>query len=396
MKKIILVAGGTGGHFFAATAIGEELISRGYEVHLITDLRCQKYIIPLPKLTFHIIDLKRYPTSSLQKIRFFIALLASVYKSIRLLYTLKASVVVGFGGYPVVSSMFAALYLRMPIIIHEQNSYLGKVNKFFAKFATKIALAYEQTKNLPNTLKNKPVITGGVVRESIRDIDEYVIARSGKATTRQSREKLVLLDNVLPDSHGAKERLTMTDSRAGDNIFRIFIFGGSQGAKIFSELLPRSIKFLIQKHPELKLHITQQAAKDDQVEIKKIYSQLNIRYELAEFFEDIAHRYQNTDLVISRAGASTIEELTYIGMPAIFIPLPIASENHQFYNAKLLEDAGAGWCMEQVGISEVKLADKILMLIKNRNMLARASKNLLKRKKEGHRLLSDLIEEVVN
>lgn len=388
MKKIILVAGGTGGHFFAAAAIGEELISRGYEVHFITDLRCQKYITPDLKLTFHVIDLKRYSKSSLQKIKFFVALLGSVLKSVKLLHSLKPSVIVGFGGYPVVSSLFAAMWLRIPIIIHEQNSYFGKVNKFFAKFATKIALAYEQTKNLPDILKNKIVITGGVVRASIRDIlfvkEECHSRLCGNDIEGMWKNHVTTL--VKPRN----------DKLFTNNIFRIFIFGGSQGAKLFSELLPTSIKLLMQKHSELKLHIIQQATREDQEKIKKIYSKLNISYELAEFFDDIAHRYQNTDLVISRAGASTIEELTYIGLPAIFIPLPTATENHQFHNAKLLEDAGAGWCMEQSDISEEKLADKILLLIKNRNMLELVAKNLLKRKKEGHKLLSDLIEEAIN
>ncbi|MCC8369452.1 MAG: undecaprenyldiphospho-muramoylpentapeptide beta-N-acetylglucosaminyltransferase [Rickettsia endosymbiont of Oxypoda opaca] len=388
MKKIILVAGGTGGHFFAAAAIGEELISRGYEVHLITDLRCQKYITPDLKLTFHVIDLKRYSKSSLQKIKFFVALFRSVLKSVKLLHSLKPSVVVGFGGYPVVSSLFAAMWLRIPVIIHEQNSYFGKVNKFFAKFAAKIALAYEKTKNLPDILKNKIVITGGVVRASIRDIllvkEELAVSFRGLTTESSFCIKYSLDPVVKPRND------------KNSNTFRIFIFGGSQGAKIFSELLPASIKLLMQKHSELRLYIVQQATNEDQEKIKKIYSKLNISYELAEFFDDIAYRYQNTDLVISRAGASTIEELTYIGLPAIFIPLPTATENHQFHNAKLLEDAGAGWCMEQSDISEEKLADKILLLIKNRNMLEQATKNLLKRKKAGHKLLSDLIEEAVN
>ncbi|MFY9589698.1 undecaprenyldiphospho-muramoylpentapeptide beta-N-acetylglucosaminyltransferase [Rickettsia endosymbiont of Halotydeus destructor] len=430
MKKIILVAGGTGGHFFVAKAIGEELITRGYEVHFITDLRCQKYIpnseikcteaishglvsspikyrlraltnqitpvhfnlgigrIQKAKLTFHIIDLKRYSASSLQKIRFFIALFRSVLKSVKLLHSLKPSVVVGFGGYPVVSSMFAAMWLRIPIIIHEQNSYLGKVNKFFAKFATKIALSYEQTKNLTNISENKIVITGGIVRESIRNINRYGVTKSGEAMTWQPRGLLIKsLDSVVKPRN---DKIF-----ASNDTFRIFIFGGSQGARIFSELLPAGIKLLMQKHPKLKLHIVQQAASDDQAEIKKIYSKLNISYKLAEFFDDIAHQYQNTDLVISRAGASTIEELTYIGLPAILIPLPTAADNHQYYNAKLLEDAGAGWCMAQSDTSEEKLADKILMLIKNPGMLEQASQNLLKRKKVGHKFLSDLIEEIV-
>lgn len=355
MKKIVLVAGGTGGHFFPAVALGEELTKRGYEVHFITDLRCQKYINHNIKLNFHILDLKRCTNI----FSFIPELSLAILKAIKLLYSIKPSAILGFGGYPVVSSMFAAILLRIPIIIHEQNSCFGKVNSFFAPFAKKIAISYEHVKNLPKYAKDKIVVTGGVVRKNIRK-----------------------LTNI---------KLTKSSEKA----FRIFIFGGSQGAKLFSELIPASIEILIQKQPELKLHITQQSALSDQNKVKKIYSKLNITYELDEFFEDMPTRYQNADLVISRAGASTIEELTYIGMPSIFIPLPSAADNHQYYNAQLVEKAGAGWCLEQNNISAEKLADKILELINNPKLLKQTTENLLKRKKEGHELLSDLIEKVI-
>jgi len=352
MKKILLVAGGTGGHFFPAVAVGEELVKRNYEVHFITDLRCKKYIDPNTEIRFHVLDLKR-PKSILV---FLPSLSIAVFKAIKLLYSLVPSAVVGFGGYPVIASMFAAIFLRIPIIIHEQNSYFGKVNRFFANFAKKIAVSYKDTKNLPSIVKNKIVVTGGIVRRNIREL---------KVVNKQSEP------------------------------FRIFIFGGSQGAKLFSELIPDSIKILMQKQPELKLHIVQQAALNDQAKIEDIYLKLNITYKLAEFFNDMALQYQNADLVISRSGASTIEELTYVGLPAIFIPLPSAADNHQYHNTKLLEDEKCGWCMKQDDISSVKLADKIFDLVSNPKILKNTSQNLLKRKKEGHKLLSDLIEKVI-
>ncbi|EER21564.1 MULTISPECIES: undecaprenyldiphospho-muramoylpentapeptide beta-N-acetylglucosaminyltransferase [spotted fever group] len=377
MKKIILVAGGTGGHFFSAVALGEELVKRGYEVHFITDLRCKKYIKQDMKVIFHILDLKRSGNIFLFLPRLSIAVL----KAIRLLYNIRSSAIIGFGGYPVIAPMFAAIFLRVPIIIHEQNSYLGKVNKFFASFTKKIAISYEKIKNLPEFAKSKIVVTGGVVRENIRDI----MSPRGLTTWSSGFIKDFLDPMVKPRG----------DKPSTDNIFTIFIFGGSQGAKLFSELIPASIQILMQKQPGLELNIIQQAALDDQVKIKDIYSKLNINYEFAEFFENMALQYKEADLVISRAGASTIEELTYIGLPAIFIPLPSAADNHQYYNAKLLEDKKAGWCLEQNNISAGKLADKILDLISNPKILEDASQNLLKRRKEGHKLLSNLIEEVI-
>ncbi|HJD55732.1 MAG TPA: undecaprenyldiphospho-muramoylpentapeptide beta-N-acetylglucosaminyltransferase [Rickettsia endosymbiont of Pyrocoelia pectoralis] len=363
MKKIVLVAGGTGGHFFPAVALGEELTKRGYEVHFITDLRCQKYINHNIKLNFHVLDLKRFTNI----FSFIPELSLAILKAVKLLFSLKPAAIIGFGGYPVVASMFAAILLRVPIIIHEQNSCFGKVNRFFAPFAKKIAISYEHVKNLPKYTKDKIVITGGMVRKDIRVLS--------------SVKRMYSLDPV--------------DKPRGDKLSNIFIFGGSQGAKLFSELIPAAIEILMQKQPELKLHITQQSALIDQIKVKEIYSKLNITYELAEFFEDMPNRYQNADLVISRAGASTIEELTYIGMSSIFIPLPSAADNHQYYNAKLLEDAEAGWCLEQNSISAAQLADKILELINDPKLLKQTTENLLKRKKEGHKLLSDLIEKVI-
>ncbi|EOB09778.1 UDP-N-acetylglucosamine--N-acetylmuramyl-(pentapeptide) pyrophosphoryl-undecaprenol N-acetylglucosamine transferase [Rickettsia prowazekii str. GvF12] len=370
MKKIILVAGGTGGHFFPAVALGEELIKRGYIVHFITDLRCKKYINKDMKIIFHILNLKRF-----SNIFLFLPILSITFlKSIRLIYNIKCCVIIGFGGYPVIAPMFAAIFLRIPIIIHEQNSYLGKVNKFFARFAKKIATSYEDIKNLPEFAKSKIVLTGGIVRKNIRELDSFMYSVSQHSLTKLTQTALTNTFNPLVKGRN--------DEFANSNIFTIFIFGGSQGAKLFSELIPASIKILMKKQPSLELNIIQQAALDHQVKIKDIYSKLNITYEFAEFFDNIALQYKVANLVISRAGASTIEELTYIGLPAIFIPLPSAADNHQYYNAKLLEDNKAGWCLEQNNISSEKLADKILDLISNRQLLEDASQNLLNRKKK--------------
>ncbi len=196
MKKIILVAGGTGGHFFPAVALGEELLKRGYEVHFITDLRCQKYINQNMGLIFHILDLKRSSNIFL----FLPNLSIAILKAIKLLYNIRSSAIIGFGSYPVISSIFAAVFLRVPIIIHEQNSYLGKVNKFFASFAKKIAISYEDVKNLPEFVKNKIVVTGGIVRENIRELDSVVYSVSPRGLITGSKK--IKKDWIPWSSHG--------------------------------------------------------------------------------------------------------------------------------------------------------------------------------------------------
>jgi UDP-N-acetylglucosamine--N-acetylmuramyl-(pentapeptide) pyrophosphoryl-undecaprenol N-acetylglucosamine transferase len=358
MKKIIVAGGGTAGHLFPAIALGEELTKRGYQLHLITDIRCKKYLTPNITLTSHILNFRLPPRGLLNKLKFIISLLLVILKSLLLLVKIKPSAIIGFGGYPTFPPLLVAILLNIPIIIYEQNCFIGKANRFFLRFAKKIALAYQETKNCDNINPDKIVMIGNIIRTSIKSLN--------------------------------------VKNNFNNDIFRIFVFGGSQSAKIFSNLIPQIIKILLQLDPNIKLHITQQAPLEDHYFIAKTYDELNISYKLGDFFDDMDQQYQNHQLVISRAGASTIAELSYIGFPAIFIPLPSASENHQFYNAKALEDSGAGWCFEQDKISPEKLADKILLLIKNRDILVRASYELLKRKNDGSKILSDTIEAVIN
>lgn len=253
--------------------------------------------------------------------------------------------------------MLAALFLRIPIIIYEQNAFIGKTNKFFLKYAKKIVLASPETKNIDDTINDKKLVIGNIVRESVKKLAEK--------------------------------------NDFSHQPFRILIFGGSQGAKIFSSLIPEVIRKLILENPDIKIEVTQQASLEDQANIVKIYNQLGISYKLSDFFNNIDQQYSNHELVISRAGAATISEISYIGLPAIFIPLPSAADNHQFYNAKALEDSGAGWCFEQDTISVEKLANQILEVIRNRDILTQVSSNLLQKKNDGSKILASIIERMI-
>lgn len=358
MKSIIVTGGGTGGHLFPAIALGDELMALNYETHLITDIRCAKYLTSDLRLIPHVINFRLLSNSIVGKIGLLLSLVYITFKLMILLSRIKPAAIIGFGGYPTFPPLLAALFLRIPIVIYEQNAFIGKTNKFFLKFAAKIALAYQETKGIENITNDKKVIIGSIIRESVK--------------------KLTIKDNFTHQP------------------FRIFIFGGSQGAKIFSILIPEVIKKLILENPDIKISVTQQASIEDQVNIDKIYKDLGISYKLAVFFNDMDRQYANHELVISRAGAATISELSYIGLPGIFIPLPSAADNHQFYNAKALEDNGAGWCFEQKAISVEKLANQILLVIKNRDILTQVSSNLLKRKNDGSKILADILERMIS
>lgn len=357
MKRVIISAGGTGGHLFPAISAAEELDIRGYDVHLITDLRGYKYLNDDIRFKVHIVDIYISNSNLLAFIKSMIRLGLAVLKSIKLVYQINPSITIGFGGYQTFAPVFASLVLFKPIVIHEQNSFIGKSNRFFSKFAKKIALSYKETVNICDKYKEQVIVTGDIVRSNIKN---------------------------LPPKKTFKSQ-----------VFHILIFGGSQGAKIFSTLIPESIKLLITNHPNIHIHITQQVSKADQEEVKKIYNSLGVDSEISEFFHDMDKKYDRSQLVISRSGATTIAELTYIGLPAIFIPYIYAAENHQLYNAKNVEKIGASWCFEQNKVTPFELSEKIFELINDRKLLEIASSSLLTRKSDGVKVLSDTIEKII-
>ncbi|MGI4776340.1 MAG: undecaprenyldiphospho-muramoylpentapeptide beta-N-acetylglucosaminyltransferase [Janthinobacterium lividum] len=359
MKNIILNAGGTGGHFFSAIAIGEELIKRGINVHLITDLRCKKYIDQdLVSLTAHIVDVRIKNSSVLSKIRFLFELLLATSKALLILYKIRPSLMLSFGGYPTIPGLIAAVILRIPILIHEQNCYMGKINRIFSKVAKAVALSYPGTK-IEKKIKNKIIVTGDLIRKNILNL-------------------------------GKKNDFD-------ESIFSIFIFAGSQGAKIFSSLIPLAIAELSKLAPDTNINITQQALYEDQTRISEIYYKIpNISFKLAEFFHDMPSQYSKAQLAVCRAGASTIAELTATGLPAILIPFPYASEDHQYFNAKAIEKLGGGWCFKQSEITPEILGCKIFQLISDRSILQQASSKLQQRKSDGVNILADTVKKIIS
>mgnify|MGYP001145265340 CR=1 FL=1 len=358
MTKIILLsAGGTGGHFFPAIALAEELQKTNCKIHLITDKRCEKYLSTDAKLESHIVNLHIKISGIVNKIRSAFQLITACIKTLFLMIRIKPDVVIGFGGYPTFPSLLAAKALHIPIILHEQNCLLGKSNHFFASSAKLIALSYQETANIDKSLKKKITITGDIVRSSIKKLPQK--------------------------------------KNFNSQIFHLFIFGGSQGAKIFSSLIPEAIEILLKQHPDIQLFITQQASKDQQVELAKRYDKLGVKHELSDFFYMMHEIYNKSQLVISRSGASTIAELTSIGLPAIFIPLPDAAEDHQYFNAKAIADNDAGWYFRQNDALAEKLAAKLAKLIADRTLLQNASNKLIARKNDGAKNLAATVLKIM-
>ncbi len=356
-KSIVLAAGGTGGHLFPALALAEEFENADIDVHLITDLRCKKYLPAKQQIKPHIFDFHLKMTGLANKVISLWRLSNVCIKTLLLIGRLKPDIIIGFGGYTSFPSLLAAMVLRIPFIVQEQNCFLGKSNRLFAKSARIIALSYKETSNVSIYDNRKVVITGDLVRSSIRNLP---------------------IKNTFDNEE-----------------FRLFIFGGSQGAKVFSQIIPEAITELLKLNPGLKIHITQQVSQDDQKELSTIYYQLGIKYLLSPFFHNMAEIYSETDLVISRSGASTVAELANVGIPAIFIPFPYAMEDHQYFNAMAIENSKAGWCFRQEDVTTHILAQKIYELVANRTMLKEASKNLLNRKNNGAKYLADTVLKII-
>lgn len=320
-KLIVLTAGGTGGHVYPAEALATELENRGYEVMLFTDARgLNNYKGKLGEIENKAICSGSVVGKSLvTKICSLFKVGLGVLQAGFFLARQRPQCVVGFGGYASFPTAVAAIGLRIPLVIHEQNSVMSRTNRLLARFATLVAQSFRQVKNSP--AKVKTILSGMPVREKIAELhqQEYKASKLG-------------------------EKLT------------IIVLGGSQGAKIFAEIVPQAIQ-LLDKSLQQNLMVYQQCRKGEEESLKAKYQNLAAEVGINSFFENMPELYQQAQLVISRAGASSVYEIAAAGLPAILVPLPTAADNHQYYNAKEFAVAGAGILLEQENFSAAKLKE---------------------------------------
>ena len=359
-RVIVLAAGGTGGHLFPAQALAEELGRRGYEIHLITDSRVREYgadfpatrIYDVPSATISLKSPWRVPQRAWKLWRGY-----EISKTI--LLQLRPQVVVGFGGYPSFPPVAAAARLRIPLVLHEANAVMGRANMAMARWATAIASSFPRIANLPAPLKGKVQLTGNPVREQV----------------------LKLAGSAYP--HAGPEET-----------FRILVFGGSQGAKFFSDIMPAAAADL--PGPlRRKLTIVQQCRPEEVETVKSKYDELGIDSEVQGFFTDLPKKMAAAHLVIARSGASTVAELAAIGRPAILVPLPHAVDNDQLRNAEGFTAAGGGWLMAQGELTAERLAATIMHLRYHEGDLAEAARAALEQgRPDAASRLAELVEKL--
>lgn len=357
---IVLAAGGTGGHMFPAIALAEELIARGRAVLLATDARGVDYGKQLAGL-----DRRVVPSASpargglVGKALFLVTMMRGAWAAGRLLRRERAAGAVGFGGYASFPACFMAARQDRPIVLHEQNGYLGLANRKLARHAAAIALGFREVAGIPAT-DAKQALTGNPVRPAF-------IALHGKPYP----------------------------APAPGGPLNLLVLGGSQGARIFSEVLPAAVERLAAAD-RARLSLVQQCRPEDIEAVRADYRRIGVAATLESFFDDVPARMAAAHLVIARAGASTVTEVLTAGRPAIFVPYPHAADDHQTYNARAVETEGAGWRVANADFTAETVAARLGELLRDPAQLAPvATKASAAAVPDAAKRLADLVEDVM-
>ncbi|AUH34040.1 undecaprenyldiphospho-muramoylpentapeptide beta-N-acetylglucosaminyltransferase [Paracoccus tegillarcae] len=356
-RLALIAAGGTGGHMFPAQALAEVLLAEGWRVRLSTDDRGARYATGFPEAV------ERSVVSSATTARGGLAgklaapfrIAAGVLAARKSFRTDRPDIVVGFGGYPTIPAMAAALTSRVPRMIHEQNGVMGRVNTAFARRVDAVACGTWPTE-LPDGVDG--VHTGNPVRATVRD------------------------------------RAAAPYVPPGAGPIHITIIGGSQGARVLSDIVPAAIADLpADLRPRLR--IAHQARKEDHDRVVAAYSQAGVTAEVRHFFDDVPERFARSQLIVARSGASTIADLTVIGRPSILIPLPTATGDHQTANARPLADADAALMLPESVLDGESLTRDMLSIISDPARASRmAAAALSLGRPDAARRLYDLVTEL--
>lgn len=357
---IVIAAGGTGGHLFPGQALAQELRRRGRHIVLMTDERVQRFDRLFPDADIYAVPSATPSGKGLVGlVRATPAILAGIATAFGILGRVKPAVVIGFGGYPTLPPVAGALLRGIPTCVHEQNAVLGRVNKLVAPHVQAIASTFAAPKFLRLKDHGKLVITGNPVRDA------------------------VIAQGNVP--YGSLE---------SDAALHVLVFGGSQGARVMSDVVPGALMRL-PDHLKSRLRVVQQCRPEDMERVRGIYDAAAIHVELESFFDDMPARIARAHLVIGRSGASTVAELTVIGRPAILVPLPHSLDNDQKANAEKLASVGSAWMIEQKDFTEDFLAARLVTLFSSPAMLREAAQAA---KSQGQpdavKRLADLVESL--
>ncbi|NQV60039.1 MAG: undecaprenyldiphospho-muramoylpentapeptide beta-N-acetylglucosaminyltransferase [Alphaproteobacteria bacterium] len=328
MGPIMLAAGGTGGHVFPAQALAAELDRRGRAVDIVTDRRGDDFSSRFPGRTVHrITSATPSGRAGLGKVMALARIALGTIQARRLIRRVDPTAVVGFGGYPSLPTMLAAISLSVPRVVHEQNAVLGRVNRLIACRVDAIATSFPATKGLPRACREPKLVTGNPVRADILALAEQAYR-----------------------------------APAPDGPFQLLIFGGSQGARRFSEVIPQTLLALAPDQRQ-RLRVVQQCREEDLEAVRQIYAKAGIEAETAAFFTDLPARLAAAHLVIARSGAGTVSELAAAGRPSVLVPYAHATDDHQTSNARVLSAVGGAWLLPEADLTVPALAALLAKLM---------------------------------
>ncbi len=335
----VIAAGGTGGHMFPAQALAEALIAQGWRVKLSTDVRGARYAGGFPdaveRSQIASATFARGGIGAKLAAPFVIAGGIAMAKA-RMLAD-RPAVVVGFGGYPTIPALTAAYVLRIPCMIHEQNGILGKVNRLFARRVNAVACGAWPTALPAGVLGHH---TGNPVRQAVRE-------RAGAGY-------------IAP----------------GDYPMELLVIGGSQGARILSDVVPEAVA-LLPSSLTSNIRLAHQARAEDVDRVTGYYAEIGIKADVQPFFDDVPRRIAEAQLVISRAGASSVADLSVIGRPSILVPFAAATADHQTANARGLVEAEAAILIPERKLAPETLASEIERILTNPQAADAMARNAL-------------------
>ncbi|MGN0903175.1 MAG: undecaprenyldiphospho-muramoylpentapeptide beta-N-acetylglucosaminyltransferase [Succinivibrio sp.] len=331
LKKVLIMAGGTGGHVFPAIAIAQKLKEQGCQIlWLGTRGRMEEQLVPKHGFDIRYIDVKGVRRNGIKtKLKAPFMVFHAVLQALSVIKEFKPDVVLGMGGYASGPGGVAAFIKRIPLILHEQNAAAGMTNKLLFRLARKVLLGF------PGAFTGKKVtIVGNPVRESILKVHEKRNAQTPDAPVR------------------------------------ISIVGGSLGARALNELVPDALK----NFSSSQIEVVHQCGKGNSEKVKALYNGSAFRYQVSDFVDDMDDLYSKTDLMICRAGALTVAEVTCAGIPALFVPLPTAVDDHQTKNAMTVAQKGGAQVLKQSELTSEKLSEIVESLLSDRQRLLSMAK----------------------
>jgi len=366
LKKIFISSGGTGGHIIPAISFAKFLQNQGHKIWFYGDIKSKNFIKNSDNLNYNLIPSAQFVKNLIGLINFFLKTNFGFIKSLFEIIKYRPDYIIAFGGYSTFPMLLAGIFSNSKIILHEQNAHFGKVNRLFAKYAYKICLSFEKTDGIKEIFKSKTVFTGNPIRDEIIALNSksYVLPKNENFTIKTDNK---FGYDVLLNSDFNIESISK-------KYFKILVIGGSGGAKIFSDILPKAF-YNFSENIKEQIQIFQQCRVELVESTFDQYKSFNLNIVVDSYFEDMSNLIDECHLVIARAGSSSIFEFCCAKKPMILVPFANSADDHQLKNASYLNQNGACIMIKESDFNIKNVNEILNNLLNNTNILLELSKN---------------------